>query len=417
MKTRIKLPSLYPKQKAALLSGKRYTVIEASTKAGKTLGALVVLIAWGFRAKTDAYPFRWIAPSIMQARMAFERVRTMLPRELFTSNESLREITLINGVVLQFLTGEKPDLLYGEDCAGAILDEYTRMREAAWHAVRSTLTATKGPAIFIGNVRGRGWGFKLARRAESGAHENWHYAKLTAYDAVDGGVLDIEEVEAAKRELPDHVFRELYLAEPLDDGSNPFGYRVIERQTVALTGKPVVAWGLDVGRFIDATALVGLDAQRKPAEHHRWVGVPWVQQIDEIARIVRSDRCLMDATGAGRPAFELLFERCPGVEPFTFTAASKQALCEAYVYAAQSGNAWFAEGEMRRQAEVWTYEYKPGRGIRYTHPDGDHDDDIIAGALADKLATDLGYPQAPGFDSADSVEQRYAARSRLQGLI
>jgi hypothetical protein len=31
------------------------------------------------------------------------------------------------------------------------------------------------------------------------------------------------EIEDAKRELPDHVFRELYLAEPVRRRGNPFG--------------------------------------------------------------------------------------------------------------------------------------------------------------------------------------------------
>jgi hypothetical protein len=46
---------------------------------------------------------------------------------------------------------------------------------------------------------------------------------MTAYDAVAGGVFPLSEIEDAKRALPEHVFRELYLAEPSDDGGNPFG--------------------------------------------------------------------------------------------------------------------------------------------------------------------------------------------------
>jgi hypothetical protein len=47
-------------------------------------------------------------------------------------------------------SGEKPDGLYGEDVFAAVIDEASRMREEAWHALRSTLTATRGMRISIG---------------------------------------------------------------------------------------------------------------------------------------------------------------------------------------------------------------------------------------------------------------------------
>jgi hypothetical protein len=95
---------------------------------------------------------------------------------------------------------------------------------ATRNTVRSTLTATRGPARIIGNVKGRkNWFFALCRRAEAG-EAGLSYHKLIAADAVDAGVLADEEVEDARRILPDAVFRELYLAEPSRVGqSPPFG--------------------------------------------------------------------------------------------------------------------------------------------------------------------------------------------------
>jgi len=44
--------------------------------------------------------------------------------------------------------------LYGEDVYGAVIDEASRMKEDAWTAIQSTLTATRGPVRIIGNVKG-----------------------------------------------------------------------------------------------------------------------------------------------------------------------------------------------------------------------------------------------------------------------
>ena len=66
-------------------------------------------------------------------------------------------------------------------CA-AVSDEAPRCKDAAWHAVRTTLTATKGPIRIIGNVKGRrNWAYHLARQAEAGAPDMYYYARITAF--------------------------------------------------------------------------------------------------------------------------------------------------------------------------------------------------------------------------------------------
>jgi hypothetical protein len=158
-----------------------------------------------------------------QAKIAFRRLKAGLPRESYSPNESDLTLTLINGARIVCKSAEKPDNLYGEDVFAAVFDEASRAREEAWHALRSTLTATRGKVRIIGNVKGRkNWAYKLARRAESG-EPGMSYQKITAYDAIDAGILSEGEIEDARRQLPDNVFRELYLAEPSDDEGNPFG--------------------------------------------------------------------------------------------------------------------------------------------------------------------------------------------------
>ncbi len=127
-------------------------------------------------------------------------------------------ITLSNGATIFFLGSENPDTLYGEDVYAAVIDEATRVKQDSWFAIRTTLTATQGPVRIIGNVKGRrNWAYKLARRAEAGHRANYHYAKLTVWDAVEAGIFPTEEAEDAKEMLPEAVYRELYLAEAADE--------------------------------------------------------------------------------------------------------------------------------------------------------------------------------------------------------
>jgi phage terminase large subunit-like protein len=86
---------------------------------------------------------------------------------VYDCSRTLKTVTLINGAVIWFKSGDKPDSLYGEDVYAAVIDEASRFKEEAYIAIRTTLTYTKGPIRIIGNVRGRkNWFFKMARRAE-----------------------------------------------------------------------------------------------------------------------------------------------------------------------------------------------------------------------------------------------------------
>ena len=273
-------PRLYPKQEAAIFHPARYAVIEASTKAGKTFGCLV----WLFEQALQGGPrdhYWWLAPVQSQARIGFTRLKAALPGVIFTANESDHTVTLGNGATIWFKSAENPDHLFGEDVRAAVIDEATRVKEDSWHALRSTLTATQGPVRIIGNVRGRrNWAYTLARGAEAGAPD-MHYARLTAADAVEAGVLRAAEVEDARRTLPEHVFRELYFAEPAESLSliyRPFGPENVTEQADYVPGGGEVYVGYDWG-FTEPTHI-GLYQLRD--------GV--LYQFDELVGAGRSER-------------------------------------------------------------------------------------------------------------------------------
>lgn len=212
---RYERPWMYEAQEAAIFHPARISCIEASTKAGKTVGALFWLHEQAVLAPEAGRNYWWVAPVHSQARIAYSRLKRYLPAGMFSFWDTTQSIELFNGSVLTFKSAVKSDNLYGEDVYAAVIDESSRCSAEAWHAVRSTLTATRGPVRIIGNVRGTdNWAYELARQAETGDDLTRHYARLTALDAVRGGVIHPDEVEEARRDLPEDVFNELYMAIP-----------------------------------------------------------------------------------------------------------------------------------------------------------------------------------------------------------
>ncbi len=405
VKIQYERPKLYPKQREAIFdpvdfegNPARFSLIEASTKAGKTSGCT----AWSFE-KAIFGPrgsnHWWIAPVYGQAKIAFRRMKRGIgasirnasnddepvnpsPFTFHKPNESELFIELWGGQTLWFKSAEKPDNLYGDDVHSAVLDEASRMREESWHAVRSTLTATRGPARMIGNVKGRGnWFYKLARRAQQGA-KGLSFHRITAFDAVAAGVLDMEEIEEARARLPENVFRELYMAEASDDDTNPFGYQHIEACLMAdgLSDEPPVVIGVDLAKSSDWTVVIALDRNMRVCGFERWQA-PWRETKARLAAIIGKTPALVDSTGVGDPVVEDLQTVLPYVEGFKFSASSKQRLMELLVIEVQQHRIFFPDGHIRQELD--NFEYEATRtGMRYTAPSGYHDDCVMGLALA-----------------------------------
>jgi hypothetical protein len=375
-------PFVYEYQRRIMDHPARYTVTEASTKVGKTASHIIWLFEEALRVEANQSVW-WVAPVYGQAEIAFNRMKQQVSaRSFFRANESKLRLTLPTGSHIYFKSAEKPDNLYGDDVYAAVFDEFTRAKETAWHALRSTLTYTKGKCKFIGNVKGRkNWGYKLAMKAKPGTDPNWEHFKITAYDAAAEGLLSYEEIEDAKRELPEHVFKELYLAEAAEDGSNPFGQDFIGKCVQPLSTLPPVCFGIDLAKSTDWTVIVGLDMFGVVCYFDRF-RKDWAQTTETIKKLPDVPMCI-DSTGVGDPIVEDLQRHFQYVDAVKFTQMSKQQLMEGLAWGIQNSALGYPDGIIKDELEVFEFFYSPS-GVKYSAPTGFHDDSVCALALAYK---------------------------------
>lgn len=379
-------PFLYPYQTEILDSPARYTCTEAATKVGKTASHIIWLFEQSLLCKKGQACW-WIAPSFSQAKMAFDRMKDAIKdKSFYTANETNLLITLITGAKMQFKTGDKPDNLYGDDVYAAVMDEASRCREAAWFALRSTITSTGGKIKFIGNVKGRkNWFYKISQKAKNGGDPNYAYFRITAYDAANAGMLTkdgrpfIEEIESAKIDLPESVFKELYLAEASEDGSNPFGIQFIQQCIFPISINPSVAFGGDLAKSVDWTVEIGLDKYGSTS-HFRRYQMDWRSTISSFVALPPAPT-RMDSTGVGDPIVEAVQAARQNVSGFKFNQYSKQQLMEGLALAIQQKKISFPPGIIVDELESFEYEYTR-TGVRYTAPAGMTDDCVCALALA-----------------------------------
>jgi phage FluMu gp28-like protein len=380
-------PPLFSYQTDILDSPARYTCTEAATKIGKTASHIVWLFEEALKCTINQSVW-WVAPTFSQAKIAFDRMKVQISnRDFYKANETNLIITLVTGVKIHFKTGEKPDNLYGDDVYAVVVDEASRCREAAWHALRTTVTSTGGKVKFIGNVRGRkNWFYKLCVKAKAGEDKNYQYFKITAYDAAAAGMMTkdgrpfIEEIEDAKKDLPESVFRELYLAEASEDGSNPFGLTYIAQCCFPMSSQSPICYGIDLAKHVDYTAIIGLDKNASVSDIRHFQR-DWKQTTQEITGLPRNIPIAIDATGVGDPIGEDIARVMNDVELVIFTPRQKQMLMEGLALGIQKRMISFPEGQIRDQLESFEFEYTR-TGVRYSAPSGEHDDLVCALALA-----------------------------------
>ncbi len=383
MNVTLNLPRVTKYQSDAIFAPERNVVIEATTKAGKTYGCILWMLHEAGKAKMGEG--WWVAPIFPQTAIAYRRMCKLLesvdkPKRFWKTNMSDMSITLANGVVIRFKSGDNPDSLFGEDVFAAVIDEASRCKDDVYGAVRTTLTATNGRLRIIGNVKGRqNWAYQLARKVEGGL-QDWHYAKITCYDAVKACVISEAEVDAARRELPNQVFRELYEGIPSDDGGNPFGLKAIADCILPMSMSEPVVYGIDLAKSSDWTVCIGLDNDGAVCSFDRWQA-PWRDTTRRLESMVGSTVAIADSTGVGDPIVEQLQASLPNVTGYKFTRQSKQQLMEGLAYSIQNGEVRFPDGVIRNELEVFTYEYSAS-GVKYTAPEGLHDDCVCSLALA-----------------------------------
>lgn len=187
---------------------KRWAVMVAHRRAGKTVACVADLVLEAvFTRKQDAR-YAYIAPQFNQAKdiawLYVKRLTADIPGVDY--NEAELRANLPNGAQIRLFGADNPDRLRGMYLDGAILDEHADMKPSVWgQIVRPMLADRKGWAAFIGTPKGYNDFHRLWEDAQD--DPDWFKLMLKASES---GLLDAEEIEAMRRAMsPEQVEQEL----------------------------------------------------------------------------------------------------------------------------------------------------------------------------------------------------------------
>ena len=138
------------------MARKRFSIVVAHRRFGKTVLAVNTLIDAALRANRDA-KFAYVAPYFRQAKdVAWDILQKYTERVPgCTTNQAELSVTLPHGARIKLYGADNPDSLRGIGLNGLVIDELADIRPNTWGEVlRPTLASDRGFCLMIGTPKG-----------------------------------------------------------------------------------------------------------------------------------------------------------------------------------------------------------------------------------------------------------------------
>lgn len=188
----------------------------AGRRFGKTQLSVEEMLGFAVRPG-DGWNVAYVAPTFQQARdICWLALKKRLAPVTVSANDSRLEIAVKTATggrgTVKVRSWDAIETLRGQAFDFIVIDEVASCRSfwVGWEEVlRPTLTDRKGHALFIGTPKGFNHFYDLSNEQEQHP-ESWETFRFTSYDNPH---IPKEEIDEARRQLPEDTFAQEYLAD------------------------------------------------------------------------------------------------------------------------------------------------------------------------------------------------------------
>ncbi len=407
----------YTKQQNIFDCEKRYTVVLASNKCGKTL-CLALWIDMMVSMGEPNSKYCWLAPYSRTTKIGFDLLHDLIinselfkyleqtkSKNQFKFNSSDLKITYPNGNIIDFIQGENVSSIYGYKYHGAVVDEAARLKQEikeidgkqyltcpAFEALETTLMNTQGPIKLISNPTIKNnwyylWWLKVKNKEDERA-EAFHISSL---DAIKAGFLSQEDFNYAEKEKSPYIFQRDWLGKISDEDGGVFkSEQVYENinDNIEQNLDEAIYFGVDLGfttgNKSDWTVVTGLNEEGEIVFFRRFKK-EGQDLINKLKEYIGNSETYIDATaGGGITIYNLLKEDCSNLEPYTFSNKSKETCIGTLAHYIHTNQISYNNNDVIIN-ELLGYECEINSKGTVTYNNGksvNHDDAVISIGLA-----------------------------------
>lgn len=384
----------FEKQYEIEMDEHRFRVVSCGRRWGKT--NMAMREAYNMMVKrfqdTGRKQRGWVvAPTIPLVRESWMTAEIIL-KDVITKQKENPIMTMEFGPMgfIEFKSADRDDEgLRGAGIDFCVVDEASMVSKKAWEqGLRPALSDKVGRCIFISTPRGRNWFYEMWLQGQTDNKEfkSWRFPTST------NPYFPKEEWADIYATTPEIVLKQEYLADFLEDSASVFknlescfrgsleGWKQGEHYTI----------GVDLAKSVDFTVISVInDKSCQLVYVDRFNQIDWSLQkkkIISVSKAYPNSLVYIDSTGLGDPIEEDLRQSGVSTRDYKFTNESKQELIEQLIVAIEQGMLGIPNVEKTKflieELKAFTYERLPSGRLRYTAPDGLHDDGVISLGLA-----------------------------------
>jgi hypothetical protein len=399
VETIVEIPNEHKYQREILKHRKRFNVVACGRRFGKTQLALIRSID----KMQEGLPIAYFAPTYKMLQEFWREAERMYKPIITHTSKQDHRFEIVGGGSFQMWSLDSADTVRGRKYALALIDEAAMVPnlEDAWNAViRPTLTDYEGEADFYSTPKGLNYFYTLFGRGDDPHYVDWASFR---YPTTSNPYIKDSEVELARLDLPEMVFKQEYLAEFIQGEGAVFrnitanlydGTKEKDKDGRLFTNPEahkghVLVAGVDWGAVNDFTAIsVACETCGRECELERFNKIDWEFQRAKLSALIERWNVVYtvcEENSIGSPNLEALQKLLPKrkIEGFMTTAQSKPPLIQSLALCfEQEEMKWIANPIATRELEA--YEAKRNEvtnRIQYSAPEGFHDDTVIARAL------------------------------------
>lgn len=336
----------------------------------------------------------WFAPTYKLLGDAWRELDNVLAPIIRKRDAQDHRMEFVTGSSLECWTLDKPDAGRSRSYHEVIIDEAAMVSnlQAQWEeAILPTLTDYDGSAWFLSTPKGTASYFhKLYHNGQDATKPEWASWQMPSRI---NPFLKPSVITRFKGQLTDLAFAQEYLAEFVSWAGAVFR-RIQDAQTNKSPGQTVMI-GIDWARTGDYTVFTGLSAAGEVTEIDRFRGLEFQIQRDRLkafwtrhggrmyAGQPTAPFMIAETNSIGMPVVEQLQRDGLPVYGFETTNQSKAAIIQALALAFEREVIKIPFDPVL-VGELQAFEAKklPSGLLRYSAPDGEHDDCVMSLAMA-----------------------------------
>lgn len=382
------LPSLHEKQLEIKGSSSRFRIITAGRRFGKDCYLQDRLINEALKGK----PVAFFAPTYRMLLENWRTLRNTLAPITARANDSEHRIDLVTGNPIEMWSLDNPDSARGRKYAYVAINEAAMVKNLgdAWAMViRPTLADYRGSADFGSTPKGLNDFYSLWQRA--GDDPDW---RRFHYRTDDNPHIPADEIAAMRASLPERVVKQEIDAEFVEDGS--YFQNVEQAAVIQAPDMPenhaghYLVMGCDWAMSQDYSVFViGCRDCNCVVDWWRGNQIDYTYQRERLVTLAERwgvQGVLPERNSIGQPNIELLRDRVtvmlgPDDNPgFNTSATTKPALIQGLASALEH-DGFRVPADAADELRIYEVETMASGHPKFSAPDGQHDDFVIALAL------------------------------------